>query len=100
AERENVRQAAARFHVTLASGIADIARRVGEPRVVLTGGCFQNRLLSELTLDGLSEAGLEPIVHSRLPPNDGGIYVGQVWAAARVKTPTRIATPSSGPEEA
>ncbi len=98
AERANVRRAAARFHVTLATGIVDIARRVGEPRVVLTGGCFQNRLLTELTLDRLSEAGLEPIVHSRLPPNDGGISVGQVWAAARVKTPTRIATPSSGPQ--
>jgi hydrogenase maturation protein HypF len=95
AERENTQHAAARFHVTLATGIADIARRVGEPRVVLTGGCFQNRLLTELTLDRLSEAGLEPIVHSRIPPNDGGISVGQVWAAARVKTPARIATPSS-----
>jgi len=98
AERQHVRMAAARFHVTLATGIADIARKVGEPRVVLTGGCFQNRLLTELTLDRLSEAGLEPVWHSRIPPNDGGISVGQVWAAARVKTPTRIGTPSSAPE--
>jgi hydrogenase maturation protein HypF len=97
AERESVRRAAARFHATLATGIADIARRVGEPRVVLTGGCFQNRLLTELTLDRLADVGLEPVVHSRLPPNDGGISIGQVWAAARVKTPTRIASPSSGP---
>ena len=98
AERQHVRRAAARFHATLASGIADIARRVGEPRVVLTGGCFQNRCLTELTLDRLSDAGLEPVWHSRIPPNDGGISVGQVWAAARVKTPTRISTPSSVPE--
>jgi hydrogenase maturation protein HypF len=98
AERTNVRRAAARFHATLAQGIADIARRVGEPRVVLTGGCFQNRLLTELTLDRLADAGLEPVWHSRIPPNDGGISVGQVWAAARVKTPTHIGTPSSVPE--
>jgi hydrogenase maturation protein HypF len=98
AERQHVRRSAARFHVTLAAGIAEIARRIGEPRVVLTGGCFQNRLLTELTLDQLSDAGLEPVWHSRIPPNDGGISVGQVWAAARVKTPTRIATPSSVPE--
>ena len=98
AERQHVRRAAARFHATLAAGIADIARRVGEPRVVLTGGCFQNRCLTELTLDRLSDAGLEPVWHSRIPPNDGGISVGQVWAAARVKTPTRISTPSSVPE--
>ncbi|HYB78917.1 MAG TPA: carbamoyltransferase HypF [Thermoplasmata archaeon] len=89
-ERSDVRRAAARFHVTLASGIVDIARRLGERRVALTGGCFQNRHLTELTLDGLRDAGLEPIWHARVPPNDGGISVGQVMAAARVKTRGRI----------
>jgi hydrogenase maturation protein HypF len=97
-ERHDVRRAAARFHTTLAAGIVDVARRIGERRVVLTGGCFQNRPLTELTLDGLADAGLEAVWHSRLPPNDGGISVGQVWAAARVKTPSRIATAPSAPE--
>jgi len=91
-ERHDPSRAAARFHVTLAAGIVDLAERVGERRVALTGGCFQNRRLTELTLDRLSGAGFEPVWHARLPPNDGGISVGQVWAAARVKTPARFGT--------
>jgi hydrogenase maturation protein HypF len=98
AERQEVRRSAARFHVTLAAGLVDIAQRIGESRVVLTGGCFQNRLLTELTLDRLLEAGLEPVWHSRVPPNDGGISIGQVLAAARVKTPLRIAHRSPASE--
>ena len=91
AELSDVGHAAARFHTTLAQGIVDLAKRVGERRVALTGGCFQNRRLTELTLDGLTEAGLEPIWHTRIPPNDGGISIGQVLAAARVKTHGRLA---------
>ena len=90
AERTDVARAAARFHSTLASGIVEVARRLGEGRVALTGGCFQNRRLTELTLDGLVGAGFEPIWHARIPPNDGGISVGQVLATARVKTRTRL----------
>jgi len=89
-ERREVARAAARFHVTLARGIVDVARRLGERRVALTGGCFQNRLLTELTLDGLQDAGCDPIWHARIPPNDGGISVGQALAAARVKTRGRL----------
>jgi hydrogenase maturation protein HypF len=100
AERHEVPRAAARFHATLAIGLADIARRVGEPKVVLTGGCFQNRRLTELTLDRLADAGLEAVWHARLPPNDGGISVGQVWAAARFKTPPGFVAPSSVPQPA
>jgi hypothetical protein len=51
AERADVARAAARFHATLAAGIVDIARRIGERRVALTGGCFQNRRLTELVVD-------------------------------------------------
>jgi hydrogenase maturation protein HypF len=96
AERRDVARAAARFHATLAAGIVDVARRVGERRVALTGGCFQNRLLTELTLDGLVRAGLEPIWHARIPPNDGGISVGQVLATARVKARARLDTLPTG----
>jgi len=96
AERSDVTRAAARFHATLAAGIVEVARRIGENRVVLTGGCFQNRRLTELTLDGLVHAGLEPVWHARIPPNDGGISVGQVVATARVKTRVRLDTLHAG----
>jgi hydrogenase maturation protein HypF len=74
---------ALRFHNTLAEMIVATALRCGERRVVLTGGCFQNRYLSERTIARLREVGLEPYWHERIPPNDGGLAVGQILAAAR-----------------
>jgi hydrogenase maturation protein HypF len=50
--------------------------------VVLTGGCFQNARLTESAVAALRAAGHEPIWHRRVPPNDGGIALGQAaWAA-------------------
>jgi len=70
------------LHLGLARAVAVIARRLGERRVVLTGGCFQNARLTEATIDALLAAGCEPIWHRRVPPNDGGIALGQaVWTA-------------------
>ena len=71
------------FHNTLAEIILAIARRVGEPRILLTGGCFQNRYLVEHTVRRLLDAGFKPYWHQRVPPNDGGIALGQVVAVAR-----------------
>jgi hydrogenase maturation protein HypF len=47
----------ARFHNTLAEIIVDIAERIGEPGIVLTGGCFQNRYLIERTVGRLDSCG-------------------------------------------
>jgi len=71
----------ARFHNALVQSIIDVARLVGESRVVLTGGCFQNRYLTETAVTGLQEAGFRPYWHQRVPPNDGGIGLGQAVAA-------------------
>ena len=74
-----------KFHNTLAEMIVAVALRIGEERVVLTGGCFQNKYLLERTVHRLSEAGFQPFWHQRIPPNDGGIALGQAVAAARRK---------------
>jgi hydrogenase maturation protein HypF len=74
---------AARFHATLAEMIAGVARRMGEPKVILSGGCFQNRCLTEKTVIRLREEGFRPYWHQRIPPNDGGIALGQIVAAQR-----------------
>ncbi len=72
----------AALHDGLAGAIADVARRAGERRVALTGGCFQNARLTEATVAALRATGAEPIWHRRVPPNDGGIALGQaVWAS-------------------
>ncbi len=72
----------ARFHNTLVEMMVQVAQRAGEERVVLTGGCFQNKYLTERAVHRLREAGFRPYWHQRIPPNDGGIALGQVIAAA------------------
>ena len=74
---------AAAFHDALADAIHAVARRVGLDRILLTGGCFQNARLSEATIGRLRRAGLAPYWHHRVPPNDGGLAVGQLAFAAR-----------------
>jgi hydrogenase maturation protein HypF len=73
----------AKFHNTLTEIIVAIARKIGEPRILLTGGCFQNRYLVERSVERLLDGGFRPYWHQRVPPNDGGIALGQVIAAAR-----------------
>jgi hydrogenase maturation protein HypF len=60
-----------------------VGRSVGLERVVLTGGCFQNRRLTERAVQRLRSEGFRPYWHQRVPPNDGGISLGQVVAALR-----------------
>jgi len=74
---------AAALHDGLSAAIVDVARRVGRRRVVLTGGCFQNARLTEQTVDQLCAAGFAPYFHHRVPPNDGGLAIGQAVFAAR-----------------
>ncbi len=73
---------AARFHLGLARATVQVgalvARTAGLSTVALSGGVFQNALLLQHVHDGLAAAGLEVLVHSRVPANDGGISLGQV----------------------
>ena len=78
-----VGEIAAKFHNTLAEAIVAVARHTGLARVALSGGCFQNRPLLERTVTRLRAAGFQPYWHQRVPPNDGGIALGQVMAALR-----------------
>ncbi|HZT57629.1 MAG TPA: carbamoyltransferase HypF [Pyrinomonadaceae bacterium] len=79
----------AKFHNALAESIVSVARAVGEERVVLSGGCFQNKYLTERAIERLRAEGFRPYWHQRVPPNDGGIALGQVVAASRAKTDVR-----------
>ena len=73
----------AKFHNALAEAVVAVAERSGERRVVLSGGCFQNRYLTERTVRRLQAEGFQPYWHQRVPPNDGGIALGQIAAAIR-----------------
>ena len=82
-------QVAARFHRPLAAVIVAIAARAGIDDVALTGGCFQNRWLAENAARRLHQAGFGPHWPQKVPPNDGGVALGQVMAAARCSAPGR-----------
>lgn len=72
---------AAGFHRALAHAITDVARIADVSTIALTGGCFQNTLLLDLTTRELRDAGFTVLTHRALPPNDGNIAAGQALGA-------------------
>ncbi|MDA9447079.1 carbamoyltransferase HypF [Bradyrhizobium sp. CCBAU 21360] len=74
------------FHGTFAAACVDWVARsaltTGVNTVVLSGGCFLNAALADEIPRGCSAAGLIPLVPRRVPPNDGGLSLGQAWIAA------------------
>ncbi|MEO5718719.1 MAG: carbamoyltransferase HypF [Chthoniobacterales bacterium] len=82
AQRATPGAIAARFHHMLADATLAVAQQFAQTRVALSGGCFQNRYLTEHLIDRLQAAGIQPYWPQRVPPNDGGIALGQIWLAA------------------
>jgi len=78
---------AATFHHSLAAAATavcnEIRRQSGNGRVVLSGGVFQNRLLSEALVSLLENDGFTVFTHRLVPPNDGGLALGQAIIAGR-----------------
>ena len=76
---------ARRFHDTLVSAAIDMCQKIrtetGVARVVLSGGVFQNRLFAEQLYERLQERGFTVFAHRLVPPNDGGIALGQAVIA-------------------
>lgn len=74
------------FHGTLAAACIDwigrAARTTGITTVALSGGCFLNAILSDEIERGCVAAGLSPLLPRQMPPNDGGLSLGQAWIAA------------------
>lgn len=79
---------AAAFHNALAGMMVEVARRANLPRVVLGGGCFQNVRLLETAVELLRAAGFEVFWPRETPPNDGGLALGQAWAALHAEGTT------------
>jgi hydrogenase maturation protein HypF len=74
---------ATKFHNSLVAVMVTIAKKIGIEKIVLTGGCFQNRYLTERAREKLTQAGFQVYCHHNIPPNDGGIAAGQIMAALR-----------------
>jgi hydrogenase maturation protein HypF len=78
------RQIAARLHRGLARAIVEVGQKTEINDIVLTGGCFQNAVLTEYAAGMLTAKGFNVHWHHRIPPNDGGISLGQaVYAMHR-----------------
>ena len=73
------------FHRTLAEAVAGVCVMIRErerlEKVTLSGGVFQNAPLLELTLDALARRGFQAYFQTQVPPNDGGICLGQAAVA-------------------
>ena len=88
--REGVNNAviASRFHNTMAAVVSQMCGRIrqmdGLNRVCLSGGTFQNIYLLERSVTKLRANGFEVFLHSEVPPNDGGIALGQAVIASEV----------------
>jgi len=86
ADRQGVGVIAARFHNTIVAGIVRACESVraerGLHRVALSGGVFQNEWILTRTLAGLRTAGFAVFTNTLVPPNDGGLALGQVAVAA------------------
>ncbi|MCT0249086.1 carbamoyltransferase HypF [Synechococcus sp. CS-205] len=70
------------FHHALAKALVALAQRLELEQLLLGGGCFQNRLLLRLTVEGLRRVGIEPLWPRRIPCNDGGLALGQLVAVS------------------
>ncbi|MFM2445844.1 MAG: HypF2, partial [Pseudomonadota bacterium] len=85
AEEPDAARGAARFHATLIAALDDwagaVAARSGLSTVALGGGCFMNLILSEGLRRRLEARGLRVLEAALAPANDGGIALGQAWAA-------------------
>jgi hydrogenase maturation protein HypF len=73
------------FHNTIALAVADLCGEIraaaGLDRVVLSGGVFQNKLLTEGVVQALVDQGFHVYTHRLVPPNDGGLALGQAIIA-------------------
>ena len=77
---------AARFHVGWAMSWADIVRSLSDqladaPKIILSGGVFQNRLLASILQSDLASSGYAVLQHRDVPANDGGLALGQIVLA-------------------
>jgi hydrogenase maturation protein HypF len=82
---QNTAQAAALFHVTFAAALTDWVLRnasaTGVETIVLGGGCFANRLLSQALGKALAAQGMQVYCATKVPPGDAGLSLGQAWVA-------------------
>ena len=76
-----VERTSARFHNAIVNWAAKVSARIECPAVVLSGGCFQNSVLSTRIVERLSNHGLDVYTQKKVPPGDGAVALGQLMIA-------------------
>ena len=80
------------FHTTILASFFEIAEIIRESTGIttaaLSGGCWQNRLLSGRFRSMLEERGFNVLIHNQVPPNDGGLALGQAFVASCIDNTT------------
>ena len=71
----------AKFHNTLAEMMLSVAQLADQSNIVISGGCFQNACLVEKVLQRFQGTGFNVFQHEKIPPNDGGLALGQLIAS-------------------
>jgi hydrogenase maturation protein HypF len=69
------------FHQAIADMVESVVERFAGYKVVLSGGCFQNRILTEMIVGQLRLKSRDVLTHGQIPPNDGGLAAGQIAIA-------------------
>jgi hydrogenase maturation protein HypF len=81
-KNEDTSTLAAMFHRSITEAAMQVIEVSGTQKIVMAGGVFCNRFLTERLLCALEHAGLSGYIHSQLPPTDGSLSAGQIWVAA------------------
>ena len=83
AEEKNPERGAAIFHATLVAALSDWLQALApaQSTVVASGGCFLNQILARGLRTRLGAYGVHLLEAQRMPPNDGGLSLGQAWVA-------------------
>ncbi len=85
AQNRTLAEIAVKFHNTLVEIIIAIAKIIERKNILLTGGCWQNKYLTERAIALLKQANFTPHWHHRIPCNDSGLALGQIVAATPQK---------------
>ena len=74
-----------KFHNMLVEMIVYVAKEFNIKNVALSGGCFANKYLTENVINKLKDSGFSPFINLQVPPNDGGISLGQIYSLTQIK---------------
>ena len=75
----------AKFHNGLVEAAVDVAKKIGESKIVLSGGCFQNRYLTERIVERLREENFRPTGTNGFRPMTAGFRRASAWRQAKVQ---------------